>query len=861
MDIKLGQETLSLPAETKASILVRTSGDILTVVDVTNDSDNATNILSGASGGNPSLTGGSTVGKREIRGEVDYNHNSSGCRCKGHGVADGGDDGSTGGVNSYPPFGSGILGLTYFTSTAASYGSIYAGAKSVLTSSPPLTAEGDRPDIYTFSPAERIDLYTQMSNYITMTIIAEHCSILAGDQKHGTARFLPWHRNYIKHMEDYLVSQGRGQFVPLPKWNPSTCIPDEFFVGGGVDPDCVLVFDFPPCTNCSALENQCPGIFRPANLSVDLCGQTNFNSFRPTLEGWHNGVHGAVGGTMNAYKSPSAPIFWLWHAFVDDIWFDWQCKCGLDENGAFDAYTADEKNVDLVAGIADTWIKDSDEDIANEPNNETGAVLWQSKDIWVRNTRATRTPPVVGYRFTNEHQHENPEYDAIVKPWIYVKLRNRGCQPISGDLHVYWANASTGLTWPGDFHEVATSPVNFQNVSAGRDHVAEYHWTDIPMPGGGAGSHFCLLARFVADPPADDPINGEQANVNISGNVKNSNQIAWKNLTIVDTNPFSAQVLVRNIGLGDPVRLTFTVPDEQTKDSFFDHGTLIVDLAELFPIWIQGGAIGSGIKRTPKGFLQILGPDASIDNLRIDPGTEYLINLTFSDTNPPCECDLTAFSVLLNMLEGETLLGGNTYQVLPSVVLPCPQVIVVPKDPPINCQQGPINLISVVSPPEDVVARQWFVDGIPISGADGEVYTADATGVYSVLVTFSNGCDRLSPSVPIHIGSPPRNDDACNATRIALGIPQDYDIFCATAQPGEVTPGAGSGPLGGCDSQDGWCGVRRRDSEFGVVHIHRTADRGRVDPNRPARSCQRSVGGVADHQLLQFRDVHACRGQ
>ena len=76
----------------------------------------------------------------------------------------------------------------------------------------------------------------------------------------------------------------------------------------------------------------------------------------------------------------AAPIFWLWHGFVDDIWYEWQCDCGLDERDLFDAYTPAEKILDLEAGTADAWIKDSDDDLANEPNNESD-VIYQSQGL------------------------------------------------------------------------------------------------------------------------------------------------------------------------------------------------------------------------------------------------------------------------------------------------------------------------------------------------------------------------------------------------------------------------------------------------------------------------------------------------
>lgn len=50
----------------------------------------------------------------------------------------------------------------------------------------------------------------------------------------------------------------------------------------------------------------------------------------------------------------------------------------------------------------------------------------------------------------------------------------------------------------------------------------------------------------------------------------------------------------------------------------------------------------------------------------------------------------------------------------------------------------------------------------------------------------------------------PVNDDVCNALPMTIGIPINADGFCTSAQPGEVSPGAGTGGSS-CNSQDGWC--------------------------------------------------------
>lgn len=107
----------------------------------------------------------------------------------------------------------------------------------------------------------------------------------------------------------------------------------------------------------------------------------------------------------------------------------------------------------LIATIGpDAIIKDSAADVGNEPNNDSGSVLWASDDIWVHNApdhQFTYTP--IPPRYSHEHLHENPEYSplSINTPYIYVKVHNRGNQPVSGKIRVYWTNGSSALDWDG----------------------------------------------------------------------------------------------------------------------------------------------------------------------------------------------------------------------------------------------------------------------------------------------------------------------------------------------------------------------------------------------------------------------------
>jgi concanavalin A-like lectin/glucanase superfamily protein/tyrosinase-like protein len=178
-----------------------------------------------------------------------------------------------------------------------------------------------RPDLNDdFTPAERATLASSMQDFLQGPVLNMH---LTTPGIHGSSLFLPWHREYISDLENFLIAEGHPEFVPLPKWDPAKPIPAEFTA---VDSDC----SSPP--SCSALANTNPNLPLPSNLTpANIC--KNYSTAEdlrlgppnPGLESWHNGVHVSIGGAMGAFNSPAAVVFWPWHGMVDDVWRTWQC--------------------------------------------------------------------------------------------------------------------------------------------------------------------------------------------------------------------------------------------------------------------------------------------------------------------------------------------------------------------------------------------------------------------------------------------------------------------------------------------------------------------------------------------------------
>jgi len=245
-------------------------------------------------------------------------------------------------------------------------GIIIAVAFYIIQSGMPSIAQFIHPDIYSFTVAERDELNTLIIDYITNNnpAVGHNAQIIADpglafeDRVHGGKLFLPWHRTVmVGGLENFILSQGAqfAKYVPLPKWDPNDCIPDEFF---GADAFVVL----PNCgvdpVGCDQPQNQCPGTFDFSQFDItqnmNLCDGA-FDDFTNDFDAAHGPVHINIGGAMAGGYSPAASIFFLWHAFVDDIYESYLCKCSNDDDGLDNFY--EQPNIDVQFGIASFFLQ------------------------------------------------------------------------------------------------------------------------------------------------------------------------------------------------------------------------------------------------------------------------------------------------------------------------------------------------------------------------------------------------------------------------------------------------------------------------------------------------------------------------
>ena len=323
------------------------------------------------------------------------------------------------------------------------------------------------------------------------------------------------------------------------------------------------------------------------------------------------------------------------------------------------------------SGQADLWMQDTPVDRADEPNTQS-SVLYRSHDIWVRNTSDG----------LDHQQHQNPVYRMMgdKRNYVYVRVRCDGCTGSeSGTLKLYWAKASAGLSWPKPWDGSVTSPelmgemIGSQStgsIQAGDHQVFEFPWVP-PNPAdyaglGGDKGHFCLLARIETDSSPPYGMTFPEGS-NLSENVRQNNNIAWKNVSI--TTETSSGGRTGSVLLGGVLEEEFEMRlqvdfDQETEFvPLLRRGRVHVSLSDdLYERWAENGFEGEGVEPVQDGFL-LVRPSGWIGDFDVEPGTFWPVDVTFE---PRDELDRTelAFVELTQQAvdDGETeVIGGQQF--------------------------------------------------------------------------------------------------------------------------------------------------------------------------------------------------------
>jgi len=302
----------------------------------------------------------------------------------------------------------------------------------------------------------------------------------------------------------------------------------------------------------------------------------------------------------------------------------------------------------VVPPVPSLFVQDRVDDAGAEPN-ASSQPMYESTDIWLRKTQDS------AHAFA--HVTEDAEYrTGTSNPnYVYVEVRNRGGAPSAGteQLTVYWAKASSGLSWPspwtggvyfdpgpntmlmGDVIGTATIPA----IAANGNAILEFAWNP-PDPAVYTGAlapdqhHFCLLARVTTSTTSPFGMTFLETG-NLYANVQNNNKVAWKNIQVFDMvggTGAPAYAMIANL-TGAPMKahVRFDGLDADGNAALFEHGTLLITPDAKLRARLPHVA-GDGIRQQADGTIAILKPGAMLRDITLAPNEFATMEVKFVPT-------------------------------------------------------------------------------------------------------------------------------------------------------------------------------------------------------------------------------------
>lgn len=322
-----------------------------------------------------------------------------------------------------------------------------------------------------------------------------------------------------------------------------------------------------------------------------------------------------------------------------------------------------------VETTADLFIKDSSDDIGNEPNT-ISQYAWTSPDIWIRKQN------------DNGLEHQNPEYHPTIPNYAYIKIRNLSCIASNGgdQLKFYWAKAGSSLNWPDTWNGSSYFPngsvmgnevgtVNIPPISAGGEVIVNMPFLVPNLQNynntAAENWHFCLIARIIS---SNDPMTYPET-IALVPNVLNNNNIGWKNITIVDV---EANVTSGTIAVGNPFNtpktyfLEFIKEDIETGKAIYEEAEVGIKMDDvLYNAWERGGKQAQLLDPTLEEKRKIVkGNNVILDNISFEANEVGLLTLDFNFLTKELTDKINfRYHVVQKDAETGTVLGGETYEI------------------------------------------------------------------------------------------------------------------------------------------------------------------------------------------------------
>lgn len=442
-------------------------------------------------------------------------------------------------------------------------------------------------------------------------------------------RFLPWHGEFVRRFDTWRQEFGYKKVAP---WYPGQPLP----TGPQFDADTGLRLTYVGENNrVPTYYTLTGGTTADSGGQLKIADYASLDDFTTSFEfSFHGDVHCNIGttpaggsffendgpgfGSMCFASSPRDPMFWRWHGYIDLLYRNY---CHFHTSSCPVPSPADPS--------ADPWMADNATDITDNGTTPSPGTHWISPDVWNRRAPVTTDACVAPVDSYGDHDtsggivrncgtsadHENPV--SGVTNYLYGTLRNtRPGAPrvVYAEVGVYYALASTGLTWPTDFTFIPNSRqfIAIYLEPGKTTSIGPIPWTPPALPP--MNDHYCLYLR-VLSVQATPPVEG----AGIDTDVANNNNLAWRNIKVVapgDTSP-SSFFIVRNIRR-QPERLAlhFVIP----RSLRLAPGAIRVTFDKpLIYALRKGEGRSDGLKPIRTGLFAVTSPRATITGLLLAP--------------------------------------------------------------------------------------------------------------------------------------------------------------------------------------------------------------------------------------------------
>ena len=320
------------------------------------------------------------------------------------------------------------------------------------------------------------------------------------------------------------------------------------------------------------------------------------------------------------------------------------------------------------------YIRDSISDNGNEPTNVK--YMYNSPDIWIGDSNGN---PVDDIYEGGSH-------------YVCVRIHNKRGVSSTGTekLYVNWAKAGIDLPWPSgwDGKEYKDIGCDKPKKMSGRvgdslcysipiilpynSVVVKIPWTVPDAEYYNCGMfkdnaerwHFCLLAR-VHD---SETIRYEDSDsCRIDTFVVRNNNVAWKNISVIDGSNNRAVVWLQNhLSTTQKFRLHFTAHPNSKNELLSKYAETYIRLSpNVFEAWASGGKKGNGISVVDENRLRITSDNATLENIPLPANAVGMLETEVNFLSEAIPQDKTfTFDIAMYDANGKTLYGGEHYMAI-----------------------------------------------------------------------------------------------------------------------------------------------------------------------------------------------------